>query len=119
MLFTPTATCRPRSPWTTAACGFGTRWKADRLTNRAAIDHPVRGKGFGGRRCPHRQRELGRIYAPDRMVFSIPADLPGLDAAIADKKPGDTTRAYLCRGSTCSAPVESLADLVRIAQARV
>jgi uncharacterized protein len=65
------------------------------------------------------QRELGRLYAPHRLVFSIPAALDGLDAAIADKKAGSTTRAYVCRGSTCSAPVETLADLVRVAQSRV
>jgi uncharacterized protein YyaL (SSP411 family) len=65
------------------------------------------------------QRELGKLYAPHRLVFSIPADLDGLDAAIADKKAGATTRAYVCRGSTCSAPVETLADLVRVAQSRV
>jgi hypothetical protein len=52
-------------------------------------------------------------------VFSIPANLQGLDAALADKKPGAVTRAYVCRGSTCSAPVESLPDLIRTAQARV
>jgi uncharacterized protein YyaL (SSP411 family) len=67
----------------------------------------------------HWQRELGRLYAPHRLVFSIPANLDGLDPAIADKKAGPATRAYLCRGSTCSAPVETLADLVRVAQARV
>ncbi len=65
------------------------------------------------------QRELDKLYAPHRMVFTIPADLGDLDAAIADKAPGAVTRAYLCRGSTCSAPVESLADLVRTAQARL
>ena len=65
------------------------------------------------------QRELGRLYAPHRLVFSIPADLEGVDAAIADKKAGPVTRAYVCRGSTCSAPVETLADLVRVAQSRV
>ena len=66
------------------------------------------------------QRELGKLYAPHRMVFSIPANLEGLDAAIADKKAGGAaTRAYVCRGSTCSAPVESLPDLIRTAQARV
>jgi hypothetical protein len=63
--------------------------------------------------------ELGKLYAPHRLVFSIPADLAGLDAAVADKKAGNGTRAYLCRGSTCSAPVESLPDLIRTAQARV
>jgi uncharacterized protein YyaL (SSP411 family) len=65
------------------------------------------------------QRELGRLYAPDRMVFSIPATLEGLDAAVADKRAGTTTRAYLCRGPTCSAPVETLSDLVRTLKARV
>jgi hypothetical protein len=30
------------------------------------------------------QRELGKLYAPHRLVFSIPANLEGLDAAIAD-----------------------------------
>jgi uncharacterized protein len=65
------------------------------------------------------QHELGKLYAPHRMVFSIPASLGGLDAALADKKAGATSRAYVCRGSTCSAPVESLADLIRTAQARV
>ena len=65
------------------------------------------------------QRELGTLYAPHRLVFSIPAELEGLDPAIADKKPGNATRAYVCRGSTCSPPVDSLADLIRTAQARV
>jgi len=65
------------------------------------------------------QRELGKLYAPHRLVFSIPADAQGLEPALADKKPGDVTRAYVCRGTTCSAPLESLADLARSAQARV
>jgi uncharacterized protein YyaL (SSP411 family) len=65
------------------------------------------------------QRELGKLYAPHRLVFSIPADTEDLDAALADKKAGTTTRAYVCRGSTCSPPIESLADLIRTAQARV
>jgi len=65
------------------------------------------------------QRELGKLYAPHRLVFSIPADLAGLDAAIADKKAGPAARAYVCRGSICSAPVDSIGDLVRVAQARV
>ena len=65
------------------------------------------------------QRELGKLYAPHRLVFSIPSETTGLDAALADKKSGSGPRAYVCRGSTCSAPVESLSDLVRNAQARV
>jgi uncharacterized protein YyaL (SSP411 family) len=72
-----------------------------------------------GAEGPDWQRELGKLYAPHRLVFAIPANLEGLDAAIADKKPGSGTRAYVCRGSTCSPPVESLADLIRTAQSRV
>jgi uncharacterized protein YyaL (SSP411 family) len=63
--------------------------------------------------------ELAKLYSPHRLVFAIPADSPGLDAAIADKVAGAGTRAYVCRGSTCSPPVESLSDLVRTARARV
>jgi uncharacterized protein YyaL (SSP411 family) len=63
--------------------------------------------------------ELNKLYAPHRMVFAIPAQSAGLDPAIADKKAGASTRAYVCRGSTCSAPVETLADLARTARARV
>jgi uncharacterized protein YyaL (SSP411 family) len=65
------------------------------------------------------QRELGKLYAPHRLVFSIPANLDGLDAALADKKAGTSSRAYVCRGSTCSPPVETLADLILTAKARL
>jgi uncharacterized protein YyaL (SSP411 family) len=69
--------------------------------------------------CGAWQRELGKLYAPHRMVFSIPANIEGLDAALADKKAGASSRAYVCRGTTCSAPVETPADLIRTAQARL
>jgi uncharacterized protein YyaL (SSP411 family) len=65
------------------------------------------------------QRELGKLYAPHRLVFAIPADAADLDPALADKRAGATTRAYVCRGSTCSAPIESSGDLARQAAARV
>jgi hypothetical protein len=77
----------------------------------------VRGDGVEARQW---QSELGKLYGPHRMVFAIPADAQeGLDPAIADKKAGTATRAYVCRGSTCSAPLESLPDLIRTAAARV
>jgi uncharacterized protein YyaL (SSP411 family) len=65
------------------------------------------------------QRELDKLYAPHRMAFSIPAALEGLDAAIADKKAGGASLAYVCRGSTCSAPLESLPDLIRTAKSLI
>ncbi|HUQ11303.1 MAG TPA: thioredoxin domain-containing protein [Steroidobacteraceae bacterium] len=67
--------------------------------------------------------ELNKLYAPHRLTFAIPADSAGLDPAlvdkVADKKAGAGTRAYVCRGNTCSPPVETLADLVRAARVRV
>jgi uncharacterized protein YyaL (SSP411 family) len=65
------------------------------------------------------QHSLDQLFAPQRMVFAIPTDISGLDAALADKGPGAGTRAYVCRGNTCSAPLESLPDLMRMAQARL
>jgi uncharacterized protein YyaL (SSP411 family) len=65
------------------------------------------------------QHSLDQLFAPQRMVFAIPTDISGLDSALADKGPGAGTRAYVCRGNTCSAPLESLPDLMRMAQARL
>lgn len=59
-------------------------------------------------------RALGRLYAPGRQVFAIPSDVAGLPDALAAKAaPGTATVAWLCRNSTCSAPVESLEQLAR------
>jgi uncharacterized protein YyaL (SSP411 family) len=55
---------------------------------------------------------LARVYAPHRLVLAIPADAADLPAALADKTPRAGTVAYICRGSTCSAPVDSLGDLI-------
>jgi hypothetical protein len=57
------------------------------------------------------RRELARDYAPRRLVLAIPADTPGLPAALADKSPRGAAVAYLCRGSVCSAPLETLEAL--------
>jgi hypothetical protein len=57
--------------------------------------------------------ELDRLYDPRRLVFAIPGDAAGLPAALADKRAGAATTAYLCRGTTCSAPLGTLGELVR------
>jgi uncharacterized protein len=59
------------------------------------------------------KRELDKLYAPRRMILAIPSDAPDLPAAFADKPPRDPAVAYLCQGSTCSAPIEDLGELVR------
>ena len=59
------------------------------------------------------QRELARLYAPRRITLAIPADATGLPAALADKVARGPATAYLCRGSTCSAPIDDLSALLR------
>ena len=56
--------------------------------------------------------ELARLYAPHRLTLAIPAEAAGLPPALADKTPRAGTVAYLCRGSTCSAPIDSLEALI-------
>jgi len=58
------------------------------------------------------RRELARMFVPRRLVLAIPADASDLPPALADKAPRGAAVAYICRGSTCSAPVESLEALL-------
>jgi len=57
--------------------------------------------------------ELDKLYEPGRMVLAVPADATDLPAALADKRPQAGTVAYVCRGTTCSAPLATLGELVR------
>ena len=57
--------------------------------------------------------ELDKLYEPRRIVVAVPADAADLPAALADKRPQAGTVAYVCRGTTCSAPLTTLGDLVR------
>ncbi|MBV8910983.1 MAG: thioredoxin domain-containing protein [Gammaproteobacteria bacterium] len=52
------------------------------------------------------------LYAPHRLLLAVPSEATDLPPAIADKTPRAGTVAYLCRGSTCSAPIDSLDELV-------
>ncbi len=58
------------------------------------------------------QRELGRLYAPRRLVLAIPSGAAGLPAALAEKAASSGPLAYLCKGSVCAAPLGSLAELI-------
>jgi uncharacterized protein YyaL (SSP411 family) len=55
---------------------------------------------------------LARCYAPHRLVLAIPADTADLPPALADKTPRAFPVAYICRGTVCSAPLDSLDALV-------
>ncbi len=59
------------------------------------------------------RRELAKTYIPRRLVLAIPADARDLPPALAEKAPRGPAVAYLCRGSVCSAPIRSLAELAQ------
>jgi len=56
--------------------------------------------------------ELERDYAPRRLVFAIPADASDLPEALAAKAPKGEAVAYVCTGTSCSAPVTALDALL-------
>jgi uncharacterized protein YyaL (SSP411 family) len=63
----------------------------------------------------HWRGELDRLFDPRRLILAIPADADNLPLSLAAKSvPADgSTVAYLCRGSTCSAPITTLSELAR------
>jgi uncharacterized protein YyaL (SSP411 family) len=61
--------------------------------------------------------ELTKLYAPKRLVFAIPTETAGLPDSLAAKRRGADTVAYVCRGTTCSEPLHSLAALIAVTQA--
>jgi len=63
------------------------------------------------------RRELQRIWRPDVSVLAIPAEATGLPPGLAEKTARAGTVAYLCRGSTCSAPMDSLPGLLQALRA--
>ncbi|MEZ5515175.1 MAG: thioredoxin domain-containing protein [Steroidobacteraceae bacterium] len=65
------------------------------------------------------RRELQLIYAPHRLVFAVPRAESDLPPAMASKAARESTVAYVCRGTSCSAPLESLEALVRATRLRL
>jgi uncharacterized protein len=58
--------------------------------------------------------ELDKLYDPQRMILPVPSDAKDLPPALADKRPLGQAVAYVCRGTTCSPPVRTLGELVRL-----
>ncbi|MBT8422253.1 MAG: thioredoxin domain-containing protein, partial [Gammaproteobacteria bacterium] len=71
----------------------------------------IRGAAGSGHEAQEWATAVGAIYAPRRMVFAIPADAADLPGALQERSPGDTTVAYLCRGTQCSLPMQNLNEL--------
>jgi hypothetical protein len=59
------------------------------------------------------QKAINAEFAPQRWTLAIPADVAGLPEALAVKQAGNGPLAYVCRGSVCSAPLDSLTALLR------
>ena len=62
--------------------------------------------------------ELDKLYDPRRFVLGVPSEATGLPPALADKRPRERTVGYVCRGTACSPPIETLGDLVRSLKGR-
>ena len=62
------------------------------------------------------QQQLNAAFAPQRWTLAVASDAVGLPPALASKTPSsagaDVPLAYLCRGTQCSAPINSLAALL-------
>jgi len=68
------------------------------------------------RGAPKRAADWARtarlVFAPRRLVFEIPAEAANLPPALAEKAVPETgARAWICRGTTCLPPVDSLSAL--------
>jgi uncharacterized protein YyaL (SSP411 family) len=60
------------------------------------------------------QAALRQHYLPRELVLAIPADAHDLPPALATREPRGPIVAYVCRGSTCAAPVTALPDLLAL-----
>jgi uncharacterized protein len=57
------------------------------------------------------RRDLARLYAPRRLIFAVPGDARDLPPALQEKPTRGDAVAYVCKGSVCSAPLESFTAL--------
>jgi uncharacterized protein len=55
---------------------------------------------------------IAPLYAPHRLLLAVPSEAKDLPPAMADKTPRAGPVAYVCRGSICSAPIDSLEMLM-------
>jgi uncharacterized protein YyaL (SSP411 family) len=57
------------------------------------------------------RRDLARLYAPRRLIIAVPGDSRDLPPALEEKPTRGDAVAYVCKGSVCSAPLESFSAL--------
>jgi len=59
------------------------------------------------------QQQLNAVFAPRRYTLAVPTGNTALPTAIAAKPAGDGAVAYVCRGTVCSAAIDSLTVLMK------
>ena len=57
--------------------------------------------------------QIGAVYAPTRMTFTIPREAAGLPPALAAKRAAADPVAYVCTGMSCSAPLTDFRQIAR------
>jgi uncharacterized protein YyaL (SSP411 family) len=57
--------------------------------------------------------DLAAVYAPTRMIFAVPRDAAELPRSLEEKRATPVTVAYVCTGTTCSAPLTDLGEIAR------
>jgi uncharacterized protein YyaL (SSP411 family) len=55
-----------------------------------------------------------KIYRPLTSIYAIDSSQDSLPPELALRKPGIGTLAYVCQGTHCSAPVDTLEELEKI-----
>jgi uncharacterized protein YyaL (SSP411 family) len=58
------------------------------------------------------RHELNGVFAPRRWTLAVPSDATDLPAALQSKRAEGSALAYVCRGMSCSAPLDSLPKLL-------
>jgi hypothetical protein len=61
----------------------------------------------------HWQTQCQKDYVPHRLCFAIPTTATDLPSILSQRQPQETTVAYVCQGTQCSAPITSLEELMR------
>jgi uncharacterized protein YyaL (SSP411 family) len=67
----------------------------------------------------HWAAELGALYSPTRMIFTIPRDAADLPPALAAKQATAGSVAYVCTGMACSAPLSDVSQIARELASRI
>ncbi|MCU7818836.1 MAG: hypothetical protein KZQ57_08235, partial [gamma proteobacterium symbiont of Lucinoma myriamae] len=58
------------------------------------------------------QTQCQKLYAPNHFCLAINDEQTDLPEGLAERRPGNSTIAYICSGFQCSIPITSQQDLI-------